>query len=166
MAKCGYSVCVRCPTCQTDDTRVADSRMAENGSSIRRRRHCSGCGYRFTTFERVEEVALTVVKSCGKHEPFDRSKVESGISAAAKGRGISDDAISAMASDVEEAVRVSGSVVPATQIGVAVLEQLRIVDEVAYLRFASVYKEFDGAADFHREIELLTKQPRNAESIS
>jgi transcriptional repressor NrdR len=92
--------------------------------------------------------------------------VESGISAAAKGRGISDDAISAMASDVEEAVRVSGSVVPATQIGVAVLEQLRIVDEVAYLRFASVYKEFDGAADFHREIELLTKQPRNAESIS
>ena len=76
------------------------------------------------------------------------------------------DAIALMASDVEEAVRVSGSVIPATQIGVAVLEQLRVVDEVAYLRFASVYKEFDGAADFHREIELLTKQPQTAEAIS
>lgn len=157
---------MRCPTCQTDETRVADSRMAENGSSIRRRRHCSGCGYRFTTFERVEEVPLTVVKSCGKQEPFDRTKVENGISAAAKGRGIDEDVIAVMASDVEDAVRVSGSVIPATQIGVAVLERLRVVDEVAYLRFASVYKEFDGAADFHREIELLTKQPRNADSIS
>ena len=160
-----YCVGVRCPNCNTDDTRVADSRMAENGSSIRRRRHCSGCGHRFTTFERIEEVPLIVVKSCGRQESFDRSKVESGIAAAAKGRNIDDDVIATMASDVEEAVRVSGSVIPATQIGVAVLEQLRVVDEVAYLRFASVYKEFDGAADFHREIELLTKQPQTAEAI-
>ena len=166
LLRCDYSKDVRCPTCHTDETRVADSRMAENGSSIRRRRHCSGCGYRFTTFERVEEVPLTVVKSCGKHEPFDRTKVENGISAAAKGRGIDDDTIAVMASDVEDAVRASGSVIPATQIGVAVLEQLRVVDEVAYLRFASVYKEFDGAADFHREIELLTKQPQSAGPIS
>lgn len=105
----------------------------------------------------MEEIALCVVKSSGLQEPFDRSKVESGVRAASKGRDIADEAIATLVSEVEDEARVSGPVVSTTQLGLAVLERLRSVDEVAYLRFASVYKDFDGAADFHREIELLTK---------
>ncbi len=148
---------VHCPSCGADDTRVADSRTAGDGAAVRRRRHCVECSHRFTTFERMEEVPLCVQKSSGVQEPFERSKIESGVRAASKGRGIDDAAISTLIAEVEDEARLSGPVVSSTQLGVAVLERLRLVDEVAYLRFASVYKGFDGAADFHREIELLTK---------
>jgi transcriptional repressor NrdR len=112
---------VHCPACRADDTKVVDSRLAEEGAAVRRRRHCLSCAHRFTTFERVDEVPLVVLKSDGRVEPFDRAEVTS------------------------------------AQVGLAVLDRLRTIDEVAYLRFASVYKNFDAAVDFHREIELLTK---------
>ena len=153
---------MQCPSCKAADTKVADSRLAEDGVAIRRRRQCTTCSYRFTTFERVDEVALVVVKSDGRTEPYDRLKVEAGIRAASKGRGITDDAISLMVNEVEDEIRSVGSPAQSAQVGIAVLDQLRRVDEVAYLRFASVYKEFDGATDFNREIELLTKQARSA----
>jgi transcriptional repressor NrdR len=146
-----------CPTCRASETKVVDSRLAEEGSSIRRRRQCLICAARFTTYERVDEVPLLVVKSNGMRTPFDRSKIEAGVMAACKGRSVSPQEIQQLASDVEDEVRLLGGDVTTAQIGIAVLERLRSLDEVAYLRFASVYKDFDAAADFHREIELLSK---------
>lgn len=136
---------------------MVDSRLASEGAAVRRRRRCPECDHRFTTYERVDEVPLTVVKSDGSIEPFDRTKVVSGIAAATKGRNIAPSQIEQIAEAVEDAVRLKGSEAKSAQIGLAVLEQLCGVDEVAYLRFASVYKNFDAAADFHREIELLSK---------
>ncbi len=146
-----------CPTCHDDDTKVVDSRVAEEGSAIRRRRQCLGCGGRFTTFERVDHAPLTVVKSHGGEEPFDRQKLIGGLAAATKGRNVSAATLQEIAVGVEDSMRLLGSRVTSANIGVAVLDRLRVVDEVAYLRFASVYKDFDGASDFHRELELLEK---------
>jgi transcriptional repressor NrdR len=143
--------------CHADDTKVVDSRLAEEGSAVRRRRHCLSCSHRFTTFERVDEVPLTVVKSDGRAEPFDRGKIVAGITAATKGRGVDPGDVERIAMSIEDAVRLQGSQVTSAQIGLAVLDRLRTLDEVSYLRFASVYKNFDAAADFHREIELLGK---------
>lgn len=151
-----------CPACRVDDTKVVDSRVAEDGNAIRRRRECLSCARRFTTFERVDHAPLTVVKSHGSSEPFDRSKLIGGLVAATKGRNVSDDQLRSIVSAVEESLRLLGSTVNSASIGVAVLEQLRRVDDVAYLRFASVYKDFDAAADFHRELELLEKSSSTA----
>lgn len=148
---------MHCPFCQADDSKVVDSRLAEEGTAVRRRRQCLSCQVRFTTFERVEDVGLVVVKSDGRHEPFDRSKVVAGLGAATKGRDLGGVLVETLAERVEECVRQAGSPVTSAQIGLAVLDELRPIDEVAYLRFASVYKHFDAASDFHREIELLTK---------
>jgi transcriptional repressor NrdR len=148
---------VHCPACQADDTKVVDSRLAGEGAAVRRRRRCPSCGHRFTTFERVDEVPLTVVKSNGAIEPFDRTKVANGLLAATKGRNISAEQIDQMVEAVEDKIRLGGSESTSAQIGVVVLTLLGQVDEVSYLRFASVYKNFDAAADFHREIELLSK---------
>jgi transcriptional repressor NrdR len=148
---------VHCPVCQADDTKVVDSRLAAEGAAVRRRRRCPSCGHRFTTFERVDEVPLTVVKSNGAVEPFDRAKVAQGLLAATKGRNISPEQIDQMVEAVEDTVRLGGSESTSAQIGAVVLNLLGQVDEVSYLRFASVYKNFDAAADFHREIELLSK---------
>jgi transcriptional repressor NrdR len=148
---------VHCPSCHAEDTKVVDSRLAEEGAAVRRRRQCLSCAHRFTTFERVDEVPLVVVKADGRHEPFDRTKIVTGIAAATKGRGIEQATIDQIAVSIEDSVRLQGSEVSSAQIGLAVLDRLRTVDEVAYLRFASVYKNFDAAADFHREIELLGK---------
>ena len=150
---------VHCPSCACDDTRVVDSRTADDGAAVRRRRHCEACGFRFTTYERADSVPLVVVKADGQREEFDRSKVCAGVRAASKGRGIDDDAVGELVASVEDELRQVGSPVASSRIGVAVLERLRALDDVAYLRFASVYKDFDAAADFHREIELLTKTP-------
>jgi len=136
---------------------VVDSRLAEDGAAIRRRRECTACGGRFTTYERLEEAPLWVVKRSGEREPFDRAKVVAGMRAATKNRPVSEDALDALAQDVEDALRGVGAEVSSQQIGVAVLERLREVDEVAYLRFASVYKGFEDAGDFQREVGLLTK---------
>jgi transcriptional repressor NrdR len=148
---------VHCPSCRADDTKVVDSRDADEGAAIRRRRMCPTCGHRFTTFERLEEVPLFVVKTHGGREPFDRSKVMSGIRAACKGRPVTLTQIEAMSESVEDEVRLSGSEVTSAQIGVVVLDRLRALDEVAYLRFASVYKNFDAAVDFVEELQLLQK---------
>ncbi|MFK7917118.1 MAG: transcriptional regulator NrdR [Ilumatobacter sp.] len=147
-----------CPSCRADETKVVDSRLAEEGSAIRRRRQCLTCADRFTTFERVDHAPLRVRKSTGACEPFDRSKVVAGVAAATKGRGVPADELDRMATRVEDAVRLQGSEVTSQVVGVEVLNELRRVDDVSYLRFASVYKHFDVAADFHRELELMEKQ--------
>jgi transcriptional repressor NrdR len=151
---------VHCPSCHADDTKVVDSRLAEAGAAVRRRRQCLTCAHRFTTFERVEEVVLTVTKSDGSTEPFDRDKVTAGVRAATKGRSVDDVAIEQLATAVEDEMRLQGATVTSSQVGLAVLDRLRVLDEVAYLRFASVYKNFDAAADFQSELELLSKLSR------
>ena len=136
---------------------MIDSRLSEEGGAIRRRRSCTQCGYRFTTYERLEEAALNVVKRGGGKQPFDRLKMMAGIQAAVKGRPVSDEMIMEIAERIEDALRLEGGDVTSNQVGHAVLEQLRLIDEVAYMRFASVYKNFDDAADFKRELALLEK---------
>ena len=156
---------MRCSLCLTPDTRVVDSRVTDEGASIRRRRVCQACGHRFTTFERLEEVPLTVVKREGDREPFDRSKIVTGARLAAKGRPVTDEQLEVLAADVEDIVRLEGVEVPSAVIGAAVLDALRKLDEVAYLRFASVYKSFDDVADFQREARLLAgSEPKASET--
>jgi len=153
---------VRCPACGSSDDKVVDSRQADDGSSIRRRRACISCGRRFTTFERVEEIALTVVKRSGHREPFDRGKVIAGIRAAAKGRppeAGAGEAIDELAAAIEDVLRLDGRTeVTSEEVGRAVLDGLREADPVAAVRFASVYLGFDDLADFEREVTLLSKR--------
>ncbi|HEY2427349.1 MAG TPA: transcriptional regulator NrdR [Acidimicrobiales bacterium] len=148
---------MRCPVCASLEDRVVDSRLAEDGAAIRRRRECLACGRRFTTYERLEDVPLQVVKRSGHREPWDRAKLVAGLQAAAKNRPLADAQLEDLAVQVEEEARLAGPEVASVQVGVAVLERLREIDEVAYLRFASVYKGFDDADDFAREAGLLTK---------
>jgi transcriptional repressor NrdR len=148
---------VRCPACASLDDKVVDSRTTDDGTAVRRRRQCLACATRFTTFERLEETPLVVVKSSGEEVPFDRAKIVAGVELAAKGRPVSSATIDEMATGVEDQVRLEGSVVTSERIGRAVLEALARLDGVAALRFASVYKGFDDLADFEREIGLLTK---------
>ena len=130
--------------------------MADDGAAIRRRRECLGCGRRFTTFERLEEAPLVVVKRSGHREPFDVPKLVSGVSAAAKNR-LSEAQVLALATEVEEEARLTGPEVTTQEIGIAVLDRLRQLDHVSYLRFASVYKGFEDLTDFEREVGLLAK---------
>jgi transcriptional repressor NrdR len=146
---------VRCPACAHLDDKVVDSRQADDGATIRRRRECLACGQRFTTFERLEEVPLVVTKRSGDRVPFDRSKIVEGIASATKGRPVTDDRIAEVAADLEDQLRLAGPEVTSEEIGLAVLDHLRELDQVAYVRFASVYKGFDDPADFQREIRLL-----------
>ena len=148
---------MRCPKCLTDDTKVIDSREVADGSAIRRRRLCTSCTHRFTTYERLEEVPLVVVKSDGSREPFDRLKIVSGVSAASKGRPVSVEQIEQLGEELEDLVRIHHGEITSAQVGLSVLDRLRCLDEVAYLRFASVYKNFDVAADFQAELVLLKK---------
>jgi len=134
-----------------------DSRLAEDGVAIRRRRECLSCNRRFTTYERLEQAPLWVVKRGGQREPFDRAKVVAGVRAATKNRPIGEEQLDEIAQHVEETLRGEGAEVASQQIGLAVLECLRGVDDVAYLRFASVYKGFEDIGDFQREVGLLTK---------
>jgi transcriptional repressor NrdR len=141
------------------DDKVVDSRLADEGAAIRRRRECLGCGRRFTTFERLEDVPLVVVKRSGDRMPFDRGKVVAGVAAAAKNRPVDPAVWEQLAADVEEELRLAaaGSEVPSEEVGKAVLVRLGAVDHVAYLRFASVYKGFEDVTDFERELADLTK---------
>ncbi len=152
-----YRDVVRCPFCASDDDRVVDSRLAEDGVAIRRRRECAACGQRFTTFERIEEAGLFVIKRSGSREPFDRSKVLNGVRSASKNRPVDDEALASLALRVEESMRLLGRDVTSEEIGVATMDVLRSVDDVAYVRFASVYKGFEGTEDFAREIGMLVK---------
>ena len=144
---------MRCPFCRHPDSRVIDSREVEDGQTIRRRRSCPECSRRFTT---VEEAVLAVVKRSGVTEPFSRAKVVLGVRRACQGRPVDEDALALLAQQVEESVRATGAAeVPSQEIGLAILGPLRRLDEVAYLRFASVYRSFQSAADFLAEIESL-----------
>ncbi len=144
---------MHCPFCRHPDSRVVDSRTADDGTAIRRRRQCPECGKRFTT---AETVTLTVVKRNGVTEPFSRAKVVSGVRKACQGRPVTDDDLSRLAQDVEESVRATGtSEIASHDVGLAILAPLRDLDEVAYLRFASVYRAFDDLEDFEHEIALL-----------
>ena len=144
---------MRCPFCRFADTRVVDSRDANDGDAIRRRRNCPECGKRFTT---VEETSLAVVKRSGVTEPFSRAKVIAGVRKACQGRPVDEDALALLAQKVEETIREGGAAeVPADEVGLAILAPLKDLDEVAYLRFASVYRAFDSLADFEAEITAL-----------
>ena len=148
-----------CPYCGNEEDKVVDSRVAEEGRAIRRRRECLNCGRRYTTFERAEEAPLLVAKRNGIEEPFDIDKVISGIRMAVKNRPVTEAEVTALAEDVEEAMRAdSRRPVPSSEIGREVLERLRDLDDVAYLRFASVYKDFQELDDFEREMGVLLKR--------
>jgi transcriptional repressor NrdR len=157
---------VRCPACAHLDDKVVDSRQSDDGDAIRRRRECLSCGARFTTFERLEFGPLMVLKRSGDRVPFEQAKITEGIAAAAKGRPIEEDVIEQAAASIAEELRLLGPELTSEQVGFAVLEHLREIDHVAYMRFASVYKGFDDAADFQREITLLTKatEPKRHDS--
>ncbi len=144
---------MRCPYCRHADSKVVDSREADDGQLIRRRRSCPECGKRFTT---VEEAVLAIVKRSGVTEPFSRSKVVAGVRKACQGRPVDDDALALLAQRVEEGIRARGvAEIPSNEVGLAILGPLRELDEVAYLRFASVYRSFDSLSDFEREIAAL-----------
>ena len=144
---------MRCPFCRHSDSRVIDSREVEDGQAIRRRRSCSECSRRFTT---VEEAVLSVVKRSGVTEPFSRSKVLVGVRRACQGRPVDEDQLAQLAQQVEDAVRAKGvAEVPSQEVGLAILGPLSALDEVAYLRFASVYRSFESADDFTAEIQRL-----------
>lgn len=148
---------MRCPFCAADDDRVVDSRLAEDGVAIRRRRECAACNQRYTTYERIEEIGLFVVKRSGEREPFDRNKILRGIRSACKNRPVDDEAMEALVLGIEESMRLLNRDLTSEEVGVATLEALRLVDDVAYVRFASVYKGFEDADDFAREIGMLVK---------
>lgn len=144
---------MHCPFCRNSDTKVLDSRVAEDGSAIRRRRACLACEQRFTT---VEQMQLAVLKRSGATEPFVREKAIAGARKACKGRPVTADQLACLGQEVEDTLRALGSAeIPAHQVGLAILGPLRALDEVAYLRFASVYRSFESAADFEAEIALL-----------
>lgn len=140
---------MRCPFCAHDDTQVKDSRPTEDNASIRRRRQCSSCGARFTTFERVQLREVVVVKSGDRREPFERSKLEQSVSLATRKRSIDQERIDQLISGIQRQVETSGEAeVPSARIGELVMEGLRQIDSVAYIRFASVYRDFSEARDF------------------
>jgi len=144
---------VRCPFCRHSDSRVVDSREVDEGQAIRRRRSCPECGRRFTT---VEEPVLAVLKRSGVTEPFSREKVVRGVRRACQGRPVDEDALQQLAHRVEEVIRAAGTAeVPSHEVGLAILGPLRDLDEVAYLRFASVYRSFSSIEDFEKEIRGL-----------
>lgn len=149
---------MRCPWCGNPEDKVVDSRAADGGSSIRRRRECLRCGRRYTTFERVEVAGLTVVKRGGAKEPFDRAKIEAGLRKAIKNRPVTEDQVARAAARVEEKLRRKGPLVTTQEVGLEVLALLRKLDDVAYLRFASVYKDFQELTDFERELGLLLQK--------
>ncbi len=144
---------MHCPYCRDTDTRVIDSRVSDDGTSIRRRRSCSACQKRFTT---VEQMQLTVLKRSGATEPFTREKAVAGVRKACKGRPVTEDQLACLGQAVEDTLRLEGAAeVPAHEVGLAILGPLRELDEVAYLRFASVYRAFESADDFEDEIAFL-----------
>lgn len=150
---------MQCPFCGTDEDKVVDSRTAEDGRAIRRRRECSSCGQRYTTYERIEEATLLVEKRGGEREPFDKDKLIAGVRKSCKNRPVSPDDMEKLADDIYETFRSEGrGVIRSADLGREVLERLRSLDEVAYLRFASVYKDFKELTDFERELGLLQKK--------
>ena len=140
---------MRCPFCAHDDSQVKDSRPTEDATAIRRRRQCNSCGARFTTFERVQLREVTIVKSGGRRESFDRAKLENSVALACRKRGVTQEQIDRLVSGIQRQVETAGEPeVPSARIGELVMDGLRQIDSVAYIRFASVYRDFSEARDF------------------
>ncbi|OYQ31342.1 transcriptional regulator NrdR [Niveispirillum lacus] len=147
---------MRCPFCGNDDTQVKDSRPTDDGSAIRRRRFCPACGARFTTFERVQLRELYVVKSSGQKEPFDREKLLRSMRISLRKRPVDADRVDRVVNSIVRQLESSGETeIPSTQIGEMVMNQLAGIDKVAYIRYASVYRDFREAADFNEFVEKL-----------
>lgn len=155
---------MHCPFCKHEDSRVVDSRTGEDGGAIRRRRQCPECGRRFST---IETAMLLVVKRNGVVEPFSRAKVISGVRKSCQGRPVSDDDLALLAQQVEDALRAAGAAeIPSNEVGLAILSPLRNLDQVAYLRFASVYRSFESLEDFEGEIAVLrASQNQDAQNV-
>jgi transcriptional repressor NrdR len=149
---------MRCPWCGHQYDKVIDSRSTEGGSAVRRRRQCLRCSRRFTTFERVEPVGLTVVKRDGTREPFERAKVIAGVRKAIKNRPVTEEQVAKLADGVEEKLRRKGAMATTQEVGIETLDLLRRLDDVAYVRFASVYKDFQELTDFEREVGILLQK--------
>ena len=149
---------MRCPFCAHEDSQVKDSRPTEDAAAIRRRRQCEGCGARFTTFERVHIRDLTVVKKDGKREPFDRAKLERAISHSCRKRDIDAAKVDQLISGVQRQMETMGDEVTSARIGEAVMAGLRALDHVAYIRFASIYKDFSEPGDFAEIAERVEKE--------
>lgn len=151
---------MKCPFCQCDNDRVSDSRAAVDGLSIRRRRECNGCKRRYTTYERVEPTSVKVVKKDGSRVPFDRNRLKQGLEKACWKRPIADSKLEAIVLDVENRVEASyESEVESRLLGELVMERLRDLDQVAYVRFASVYRQFEDARDFVDELRPMLADP-------
>jgi transcriptional repressor NrdR len=149
---------MRCPWCGHPHDRVVDSRAADGGAAIRRRRECLACARRWTTYERLEQAGLVVVKRDGHKEPFERAKVVAGVTKAIKNRPVTEEQVDRLAAKVEEKLRRKGPIVTSQEVGLETLAALRTLDDVAYLRFASVYKDFQEVTDFERELGLLLQK--------
>lgn len=155
---------MKCPFCANGENRVIDSRISKDGSAIRRRRECLACEKRFTTYEFVEEVLPVVVKKDGRREPFDRLKIIAGIKKACEKRPISMDAIETMVDNVEQACQeYQGKEIPSSMVGEKVMKELQRLDGVAYVRFASVYRQFRDVGDFMEELKDLLGVAREEE---
>ena len=150
---------MKCPFCSSSDNGVVDSRETDDGRAIRRRRHCAGCSRRFTTYERVEEQPLVVIKKDGSRVAFDRPRLKAGILRACEKRPVSSDTVDGIVADIEKrALEVGERELSSRWFGEAVMEALKATDEVAYVRFASVYRSFKDAAEFARELEALKRR--------
>ena len=153
---------MRCPFCQTDNDRVLDSRSSEEGYAIRRRRECMQCKRRYTTYDRLEELAIKVVKKGGIREPFSREKIRLGLARACWKRPLSDDQIDTVVAEIESDVYANFETeIETQQLGEMVMEYLGRLDQVAYVRFASVYREFKDVHDFVEELEPILKNRRD-----
>ena len=149
---------MRCPFCAHEDSQVKDSRPSEDGAAIRRRRQCEACGARFTTFERVQLRELTVVKKTGEREPFDRDKLVRAIGHATRKRDIAGDKIDRMVTGIQRRLETQGDEVKSAEIGEAVMDGLKALDHVAYIRFASIYKDFSEPGHFTEIVESVEKE--------
>ena len=160
---------MRCPHCGSFDDKVIESRTLANGDAIRRRRECLQCGYRFTSYERTEDKQFMVIKRGGRREPFDRAKIERGVSRALEKRPFSQMNIENLVNEIEDLAAMKGKVnheIDAAAIGDLVLEKLAAMDKVAYIRFAAVYRHFENLDDFVREIKTIDGLPSGAEGAS
>ena len=159
---------MRCPHCGSFDDKVIESRTLANGDAIRRRRECSQCGYRFTSYERTEDKQFMVIKRGGRREPFDRAKIERGVSRALEKRPVSQMSIESLVNEIEDMAAMRGKVnheIDAAVIGDLVLEKLAVMDKVAYIRFAAVYRHFENLDDFVREIKTIDGLQADTEGI-
>src|SRR5689334_9525612 len=150
---------MRCPFCGASEDKVIETRVSKDGSEIRRRRECEGCSRRYTTYERIEESMPLVIKTDGRREPFDRAKIERGLQASVAKRRVSRDQIAALALEVEREIgELAVSEIASRDIGERVLPKLKALDEVSYVRFASIYRDFHDLSGFEKELDLLRSE--------